>query len=301
MRELYTLQCFVVVAEELHMTRAAHRIHMAQPNLTRLIHRLEEEVGCALFDRSSKQPLVLTPAGQAFLQEVALVLAQYDRAIQVAQRMSRGEPRKLVIGYTAAAMFSVLPAILRAFHSCDQGEVITRDVSTMTRKALIRALRDGHVDVALTLGTDTAAEIAHECVCRAPLRVVLPADHPLTALETISLTNLSQEPWVWLPRYLYPQLYEDMTTLCQQAGFSPRIEQVASQAQAIVSLVAASAGISVVTQWAEQSLSQQGVVYRPLVDVGYQAELHLLWRVQEASPFVHSFLQVARETRTEGV
>lgn len=294
MKELYALRCFVVVAEERHMTRAAQRLHMAQPNLTRLMRRLEEEIGCLLFDHSSKQHLALTSAGEAFLQEVIPVLALYDHAIQVARQMGRGEPRKLVVGYTAAAIFSVLPAILQELERHSQEEIIIRDVSTTAHKSLIRALHEGHLDIVLTLGIDEVAGIAGECVSQAPLRVVLPVDHSLAKQEAIPLAAISREPWVWLPRHLYPRFYDDVMALCQQAGFHPRIEHVASQAQAIVSMVAARAGIAIVTQWAEQSLSQQGVVYRPLLDVSYQAELHMLWRAQEVSPFVHSFLRVAR-------
>lgn len=299
MRELYALRCFVIIAEELHMTRAAQRLQIAQPNLTRIIRSLEEEVECALFDHSNKRHLALTPAGHAFLQEVVSLLAQYDHAVQVAQQISRGEPHKLVVGYTAAAIFSVLPTILQAFQHRCQAEVTMHDVSTTGRVPLIRALREGRLDVAFVLGSDDVAGIAHEWVCQAPLRVVLPVSHPLARLETISLTDLSKEPWVWLPRHIYPRLYDEVIALCQQAGFHPRIEHIVPQAQAIVSLVAAHTGISVVTQWTEQCLPQQGVVYRELSDVIYQAELQVLWRVQEASPFVDTFLQVVRAVREE--
>lgn len=297
MRELYALRCFVTIAEELHVTRAAQRLQIAQPNLTRIIRRLEEEVGCALFDRRNKRHLALTPAGHTFLQEVEPLLTQYDHAVQVAQEISRGEPPKLVVGYTAAAIFSVLPTILQTFQQSCQAEITARDVSTMACGVLLRALREGRLDVAFALGIEEVPGIAHECVCQAPLRVVLPASHPLARREAILLSDLAQEPWVWLPRHLYPHLSDELTMLCQQAGFRPHIAHTVSQAQAIVSLVAAHAGISVVTRWSEQGLPQQGVVYRPLADVTYQAKLQVLWRVQEASPFVHAFLQVVRAVR----
>ena len=270
---------------------------MAQPNLTRVIHRLEEEIGCALFDRSQKRFLALTPAGQIFLQEIEPLLAQYDHAVQVAQQVSRGDPPQLVVGYTAAAIFSVLPEILQKFQRRCRIQVSARDMSTTGRTALIRALREGRLDVAFVLGGEHVSGIAHELVCQAPLRVVLPADHALAKLEAVPMADLSQEPWVWLPRYLYPRLHDDVMALCQQAGFHPDIKHIASQAQTMVSMVAAHAGIALVTRWSEQGLPQQGVVYRPLAEVTYQADLQMLWRVQDTSPHIHAFLQVARSVR----
>lgn len=293
--DLDYLRCFLIVAEEMNLTRAAGRLEIAQPHLTRLIHRLEEELGFLLFDRSNKRQLAFTPAGEAFRAEIVPLLSQYDHVVQVAQRISRGEVGKLVVGYTGAAMLSVLPAILQEWRQRCEAEVIARDVSTTARSALLRALREGHLEVALVLSADDAPGIAHECVCQAPLRVVLPATHPLTRLEAIPLAALEKETWLWFPRHLYPSFYDDIIALCHQAGFHPQIEHLGSQAQAAVSLVAAQAGISLLTQWSEQSLPHQAIVYRPLVDVTYQAELHVLWRKEERSPLVQAFLQVVRE------
>ena len=214
------------------------------------------------------------------------LLSQYDHVVQVAQRISRGEVGKLVVGYTGAAMLSVLPAILQEWRQRCEAEVIARDVSA--------DYAPGHLEVALVLSADDAPGIAHECVCQAPLRVVLPATHPLTRLEAIPLAALEKRRGSGFPG-TDPLFYGDIIALCHQAGFHPQIEHLGSQAQAAVSLVAAQAGISLLTQWSEQSLPHQAIVYRPLVDVTYQAELHVLWRKEERSPLVQAFLQVVRE------
>src|SRR5579862_3564142 len=114
--DLDALRSFIVIVEEQHITRAAERLQMAQPNLTRLIRKLEEELGFALFDRSNKRRFALTPAGRAFLDEMTRLLPQYDQAVRNARRVAQGEREKLVIGYVPAAMVShLLPLAVQEF------------------------------------------------------------------------------------------------------------------------------------------------------------------------------------------
>jgi DNA-binding transcriptional LysR family regulator len=112
--ELRHLRYFVAVAEELHFGRAAARLHMAQPPLSQQIQSLEEELGVQLFQRT-KRSVQLTDSGIVFLEEARLTLAQAERAMVAAQRASRGEIGRLVIGFVGSASYSILPAILRAF------------------------------------------------------------------------------------------------------------------------------------------------------------------------------------------
>src|SRR5581483_2788937 len=108
--DIQHLHVFVIIAEEMHLTRAAERLHVAQPHLTRLLHHLEEELGFCLLDRSNKRQLALTPAGEIFLARITPMLKQYEEAVQGARRVAQGEAGKLVVGYTAPAMFTgILP------------------------------------------------------------------------------------------------------------------------------------------------------------------------------------------------
>src|SRR5947209_6194365 len=112
--DLRHLQYFITVAEEMNITRAAERLGMAQPPLTRIIRGLEEELGVQLFDRSTRQ-ISLTPAGKVFLKRVSLMLTQYQETVQLTQQVSRGERGQLRVGFTGAAIYSILPDIVRVY------------------------------------------------------------------------------------------------------------------------------------------------------------------------------------------
>jgi DNA-binding transcriptional LysR family regulator len=295
--DLHHLHCFALTAEELHVTRAAERLQMAQPSLTRIIHSLEEELGFALFDSTNKRQLVLTPAGQVFLDGIAPLLSQYEQTVQVARRVGQGEVGKLVVGYTGAAMFSILPAILQAYQPSPEAELISRDISTHSLRTQLQALREHQLDVAFLFAPLNARGIAHEYVCRGSIVVALPVTHPLVSQDAILLSTLSKEAWVWIIRQNHPQMYEIKMSLCRQAGFEPHIAQMVYQPHAMISLVGFGTGVALVSSWLSQGIAHPQVVYRSLLNVGFSPELHILWRKDDRSPLVQKFLQVVRGVR----
>ena len=234
MKDLQRLRAFLIIAQEMNLTHAAEQLHMAQPNLTRLLHELEEDLGFPLFDRSNKRQLALTPAGETFLIRITPLLEQYEEAVQLAQRMSRGEAGKLVVGYATTAMLSILPAILHAYRQHSKSELVMRDLSTRACQTQLQALRQGQIDVAFLMRPKPVPGIVQEWVSRVPLRVALPASHALAKREAIPMSTLAGEAWVFSPRSSFPRLYDDAMALCQQAGFHPRIEHIVSQTQGIV-------------------------------------------------------------------
>jgi DNA-binding transcriptional LysR family regulator len=289
------LRCFALLAEELHMTRAAQRLNMAQPSLSRIIRGLEEELGFVLFDRSKKHQMILTPAGRAFYKGIAPLLLQYEQTVQAARKVNQGEGGELVVGYTGAAMFSVLPAITLAFRRYPTVDLILQDISTYPLRARLKALREHRLDVALLSPALNAPGIAHEYVCRASLVVALPASHPLASQCVISLADLANESWVRWPRPNNPPLYDAEIALCQQAGFEPRIVQTAHQPHSIISLVASGVGVALVTEWTAQGITHPEVVYRPLCANNYYQELHALWDKNNPSVLLKTFIQVVHE------
>jgi len=293
--DLNALRAFLVIAEEHHFTRAAQRLQMAQPNLTRVVRRLEEELGFVLFDRNNKRQFALTPAGQTFFEHVAPLLVAYEEAIQAAQRIAQGETGRLVVGYVPIAMFSgILPAVLQVYKSDFDGELILRDLSTQSYRTQIKAVREHLVDVIFVPKPFDEAGMSHECVDKASLVVALSVMHRLAHHNAILLADLAEETWVSVARQLIPRIYDELIQLCQQRGFEPRFVQTVHQAQAVVSLIAAGVGIAMASEWAQQAIQQQGMVYRPLLDVSYQSELHVLWSNDGHSPLVQRFLQVVR-------
>jgi DNA-binding transcriptional LysR family regulator len=294
--DLNALRFFLVIAKERHFTRAAQRLQMAQPHLSRTMRNLEKELGFELFDRSNKHQFTLTPAGQFFLDGIARLLPQYEQIVKSAVQMAQREGENVVVGYTPAAMLSnILPQAIVVFENTQQGEVVLRDLSIQSYKGQIQALRELHLDVLLTVRPFDEADITHECLSKVPLLVALPSTHRLAQMEVLSLRALADEKIIHVPRRLYPRLSDDLLALSQQAGFNPREGRTVSHIQSVLSLVASGMGIAFVSAWAMPAFEQQGVVYRRLFDVSYQSELHLLWRKDETSPLVQTFLQIVRE------
>jgi DNA-binding transcriptional LysR family regulator len=295
--DLNTLRSLLVIAEEQHITRAAERLQMAQPNLTRSIRKLEEDLGFALFDRSNKHKFALTPAGRAFLDEITRLLPQYEQAVRNAQRVAQGGREQLVVGYVPAAMVSnLLPLAVREFERTTSAELILQDLSASSSKASRKGLSEHRLDALLASDAGEEPGIAHERVARASLVIALPHTHPLAQQKALSLAALADESWILLPRHISPYLIDRIMYLYRQAGFTPRIVRRVPHVQAALSLVAVGIGIALVTTWTAQALQQQGVVYRPLFDGSPQMELHLLWRADNPSSLLQTFVRIVRET-----
>lgn len=289
-----SLHCFLMVAEEMNVTRAAQRLSMAQPQFTRIIHSLEEELGFPLLNREKRQ-IALTPAGQTFLDEVRFILTRYEEAVQTARRISQGETGKLVVGYTAIAMFSVLPDIIQTYQHHPEVELVLHDLSTHSLRSQLKLLNEHRLDVALLTSLPNERGIEHEYVCREPTVVALPANHPLAHWEELRLPALAEEAWIFPPRQNNPGLYDALMRECQQAGFKPRIAQTAGQPHIIISLVGSGVGLAFASGWVQRKEQQPNVVYRSLPGITFHSELHMLWRKQNLSPLIQTFIEVTRE------
>jgi DNA-binding transcriptional LysR family regulator len=294
--ELRHLRYFVAVAEELHFGRAAARLHLAQPPLSRQIRQLEVELGVPLFERS-KRHVRLTDAGAVFLVEARAVLAAAEQAAQAARRAARGEVGQLTVGFIGAASYSVLPGIVQAFRArYPSVELVLHEMTTAEQLA---ALRDGQLGAGLVRPPVADPVLAATTVLREPLVVALPAAHPLAAQRRVAVAALAGEPWVLFPRRLAADLYDQILALCEGAGFRPRLAQEAVQMQTVVRLVGAGVGVSLVPRSAE-SLHSAGVAYRPLRGAAAEVEMAVAWRRDEESALLRQFLDVARATAAPG-
>jgi DNA-binding transcriptional LysR family regulator len=290
--ELRHLRYFVAVAEELHFGRAAQRLGMAQPPLSQQIRRLELEIGVQLLQRT-KRRVQLTEAGQAFLEGARGALRQVDRAVEVAQRASRGEVGKLAIGFLGAAAYSLLPSILIAFrHRYPDVEVKLHELKT---SELVAALRGGQVQVGFVRLPLQDELLAVEPILREELVVALPERHPLASRARISFRDLSQEAFLMPPRQLAPGFHEQVLNLCRQAGFTPKLGAEASQLQTIINLVAAGMGITLVAE-SVRNFSGRGVVFKQLPEPAPIVEFGVAWLRDEHSEVLSAFLNVVRET-----
>ncbi|MCC5658152.1 LysR family transcriptional regulator [Nostoc sp. XA010] len=289
--ELRHLRYFVTLAEELHFGRAAERLHIAQPPLSEQIRQLEGELGFELFYRT-KRKVQLTEAGQVFLDEVQQIMRQLQQAIQVGRQTSCGEIGQLVVGFVSSVAYNILPIILRTFRSCVPG--VSIELHELTTDQQLEWLREGRMDVGLLRPPVEENRFSCETIFQESLMVALPEAHLLASQFNVCLTSLANEPFILFPRILAPGLYDLIISLCQQAGFSPKVAQEAIQMQTIVSLVAAEMGVAIVPA-SLQNLQRIGVIYKTLEEPTSKVAIAMIWRNNETSPTVLRLVEIVKQ------
>lgn len=285
--ELRHLRYFVAVAEELHFGRAAERLGMAQPPLSQQIKALERETGVMLLHRT-KRRVELTAAGEIFLQESRQILARADQAVLAARRAARGETGKLVVGFVSSAVYGKVTSIFRLMQvEYPDVSLLLQDLSSVEQVEAMKACR---LDVGLVRPPVEADEsLITRVIWREPLVVVLPRGHRLVGRQKIAISELAEEPFLLVNA---PGFLDHLTRICALAGFSPRIVQQARSTPTIVNLIAGGMGISIVPA-SLRTLHRQGVAYRSLEPPAPTIELALMWRKNDLSPALRSFLQIA--------
>ncbi|KAB8331279.1 LysR family transcriptional regulator [Scytonema tolypothrichoides VB-61278] len=302
--EFRHLRYFIAVAEELNFSRAARRLHIEQPPLSQQIRALEEKLGLQLFERK-KRPLQLTAAGQVFLEEARLVQSQLQRAIDSAQKASRGEIGRLVVGVNSSIANSVLPNILQAFRSrFPQVRLVLREVTSSQQAQELRDAPAGSRpkgDRQIDMGfdclpnlNDNDPDLNFMPIFQESLIIALPETHPLAALPQIPLAALADEPFVLAPPDLVPS-YAQIISLCEQVGFSPKVVQEATWMVTLLGLVAGGVGVALLPANA-QNLQRTGVVYRTIQGQNLTRQVAVVWRRDNESVILQKFLEVTKDS-----
>lgn len=293
MLELRQLKAFVAIAEEGYITRAAERLGMQQPPLTRLLQSLEAELGVVLMERLPRgvRP---TTAGLALLDEARGILAQVEAVADVVSRAARGERGRLAIGFTSsAALHPFVPSVLRLFRETFVGvSVVLEEAGT---GELLDALAHEKLDAAFIRSPLSGIHsLQDEPILVEPMLLALPTDHPL-AIDSgspLPLAALATESFVLYRRRVGLGLYDAILVACREAGFSPQVVQEAPRMTATLSLVAAGLGISIVPA-SMQRLRGDGIVYRELTECrSLVAPLHLTTRVGDSSAVLRRFKEM---------
>jgi DNA-binding transcriptional LysR family regulator len=288
--ELRQLRYFIAVAEELHFSRAASRLHIAQPPLSQQIKQLEAELHTDLLWRT-KRRVELTAAGEAFLQEARKTLAQAEHATRVAQSTAAGETGQVQLGFVDSALYGFLPRLLRGFRARHPDVQIL--LHEMTSGEQIDALKRAEIQLAVLRPTQAGTTVAFHEIGSERLLVAMPAGHRLAELDQVPVEELEHEGWVLFPRLLAPGLHDLLVGICRKAGFVPRVVQEAREGHTIVGLVAAGLGIALVAE----SLIHWGghdVVCRPLRASTTVLPMCVAWRRDERTRVVLSFVEIAR-------
>lgn len=288
--ELRHLKSFVVLAEELNFTRAARRMHVAQPPFSQRIRQLEAELGVSLFKRHSRQ-VQLTPAGQTFFDEVRPLLLQLEGAIEACQQVERGSKGRLRVGFTGRASQTLLPLVVRVVeqHFPDA----TLDVlGPHPTGELQQLLLDGQLDLALCFlplnHPDIEARIHASCA----LGLALPKGHRLASARQVSLNDLSADAFVAYPANRGFLLRAAMDMACQHAGFVPRIVRETDTSQVLMSLVSAGVGVTIAPQELKSLEESRGLVFKKLSTPGARIDHGLAWRREHGNPLLKRLLEV---------
>jgi DNA-binding transcriptional LysR family regulator len=275
------VRCFIAVAEELHFGRAAERLSMTQPPLSRQIQKLERSVGAGLLERGNRG-VTLTPAGIVFLDDAYRMINTLDQAVAQARRVESGSVGTVHLGFTAVSAIGILGPLLGLLgQEMPDVEVILHERVTA---AQVDGIRRGELDLGLARPPFDTAALSSRVVAREPLRAVVPQGHRLAAVEG----PLGPDDFDGLPVISYHPVqarYFHELTVRYLVNGHPRIEQRVQQILTAILLVAAGEGVALVPASAS-ALGVAGVVYKPLADLAgghpdsdpaRPVELHAMW------------------------
>ncbi|WP_432561702.1 LysR family transcriptional regulator [Kineococcus sp. SYSU DK003] len=257
---LRDLQCVVVLADELSFSRAAERLHLAQPALSQQVRRIESHLGAQLVDRSHR-PLRLTPAGEYFSQHAQQVITAWERAAAGTREIALGRRGWLSIGFTRSSGYSVLPPALKTFHA--RHPDVELKLFEMVTEDQADALRAGSIHVGLGRQPSPLEGFSTRTVLSERVLVALARDHPAAAHREPSLVDLAASPVVLYPRDPRAQFARSVEDLYRAAGLVPHVEHRTFEIQTAIALVAAGLGVTFVAE----SVARHGradVAFRPV-------------------------------------
>ena len=287
--ELRHLRYFVAVGEEQHYGRAALRLRVVQPALSRQIQDLEKEVGFKLFERLPRG-VKLSPAGKLFLKDARRILQDVNEAAARAARVARGQSGTLRVGFSENASWrGVVPESLRRFREIQpDAELQLQPLPSLEQ---LEAIRSSRLDAGFVLDMPKAdPELERLRVAIQRIELAVPTGHPLTKLKELRLRDLTDASFVWFPRRASPALYDRLMRECFRGGLkSPQIVQDGLNEATILSLVATGLGVGWVLGTARWRCPKS-VVITSVVDLNVPLLLALAWRKDNKSPLLASFV-----------
>jgi DNA-binding transcriptional LysR family regulator len=291
--ELRHLRYFVAVGEEQHYGRAANRLRVAQPALSRQIQDLEEEVGFKLFERLPRG-VKLSAAGKLFLQDARRILQDVNEAAARAGRVARGLSGTLRIGFPENASWrGIVPDSFRRFREQQpDAELQLQPAASLEQ---IEEIRTGRLDGGfVNFMPKSDPELDQIPVALQQVDLAVPKRHALTRLKKLRLRDLVDVPFVWFPRWASPAFFDRMMRECYRGGLkSPRIVQEGLNEATILSLVSTGLGVGWVLATARWR-SPENVVILPVVDLNVSLQLAFAWRKDNTSPLLANFIAELR-------
>jgi len=279
--ELRHLRYFSAVAETGNITRAAVRLRVAQPALSRQLADLERELDIRLLDRGRKG-VTLTAAGREFHRRAKTLLADAARAMEAARIAGGSIAGRLTLGFQTGLHLDHLGPAVRAFRARHPG--VEFNFIYGLREPQMKALREGELDIAFVNVPGPLHGMDHRVVWRVPFRVVMPARHRLARRKSLELTDLAGEDFVFCTRESRPEFYDEFFRHCANAGFQPQVvQEVGGYPTTILALIGQGVGLSVVPHF-ERAEGIRGLVWRPLAKPQLWSDFALVWPRKAASP-----------------
>jgi DNA-binding transcriptional LysR family regulator len=290
--ELRHLRYFIAVADELSFTKAALKLRLAQPSLTRQVRNLEEEIGVRLLDRANNR-VTLTGEGRAFLFDSKKLLAMCAESVANVQRMQRGESSQLNIGYVANIHYGLLPATFGAFRKlCPNVALNLFDMSSAEQ---FQAIDSRKIDLGFVGLTPTLSghDLLWQCVAHDKILVAVPARHPLATKPVLQLPDLAPHFFIGMADKTHPGEREWLLETCRNAGFRANILQEADTEPTAIRFVADGLGMALMPEQIT-GLPHEGVVFHPL-SPPLRRESTIAWRADNHSKPLQDYIQIVKD------
>ena len=286
--EIRQLRYFRAVAEELNFHRAAEKLHVAQPALSRQVHALELGLGVTLFERQPRG-VALSPAGHVFLEDTRRILSELRRAEERVRRVDQGQLGTVRIGFNEiAARKPYLPGIFQATRA--RFPDIEMKLTLLTSQPQIEALRTGEIDAGFLFHRPTAdSDLMALAIDDDNYAIAMPSNHPLARKPHIHLADVRDEPFIMMSQHTNRVLYDKLMAACVSGGLVPRQVHEANNEFAIVNLVAAEVGLAFINRSFTHPVSD--VVLRVVDDLSVPVQLELVWRRDNRSPVLARFIE----------
>ncbi|WP_063534208.1 LysR family transcriptional regulator [Burkholderia sp. MSMB1589WGS] len=289
--ELRQLRYFIAVAEEMNITRAAQRLHMTQPPLSRQLQLIEDEIGLPLFERGAR-PLKLTDAGRVLYAQARRVLEQADELAPLTRRLAQAAER-IVIGFVPSTLYGALPDVIRAFR--EAAPAVELSLIEMFTLEQLGALKGGRIDIGFGRLRFDDEQLVREVLVEERLIAALPHGHPLAAPGApISLADIAGQTLIVYPSTPRPSFADQQLSALRDGGLAPAAVHEVRELQTALGLVAAQVGVSLVPESVE-GVRVKGVVYRRLPEPVATSPIILSRRLHDESRATGLFCALARE------
>ncbi|KWE91776.1 LysR family transcriptional regulator [Burkholderia ubonensis] len=288
--ELRQLRYFIAVAEEMNITRAAERLHMTQPPLSRQLQAIEDEIGLPLFERGAR-PLKLTEAGRVFYAQAKRLVDQADELGPLTRRLAQMSER-IVIGFVPSTLYGALPDVIRAFR--ETRPAVELSLIEMFTLEQLGALKGGRIDVGFGRLRFDDDQLVREALIEEKLIAALPAGHPLAdPHRPLALADVANETLIVYPSTPRPSFADQQLSALRDGGLAPAGVHEVRELQTALGLVAAEVGVSLVPESVE-GVRVKGVVYRRLPEPVATSPIIMSRRVHDESPATAAFCAIAR-------